>query len=90
MSAAKAITDHMRDWVLGTKKDEIISMGILSDGSYGIEKGVIYSFPVIVKDEKIIIVQNLSIDDFSKGKMKETEKELLDEKKIAFEFLGIN
>jgi len=65
-------------------------MGILSDGSYGIEKGVIYSFPVIVKDEKIIIVQNLSIDDFSKGKMKETEKELLDEKKIAFEFLGIN
>lgn len=89
MSAAKAITDHMRDWILGTKKDEIISMAVLSDGSYGVEKGIIYSFPVIIKDQKVEIVQNLSVDDFSKAKMKDTEKELLDEKKIAFEFLGI-
>lgn len=89
MSAAKAITDHMRDWVLGTKKNQIISMAIPSDGSYGITKGLIYSFPVLVIDHNVHIVQNLSIDEFSKNKMKETEKELLEEKKIAFEFLGI-
>jgi malate dehydrogenase len=89
MSAARAITDHMRDWFLGTKKEEIVSMGVLSDGSYGIEKNIIYSYPVTCKDGKWEIVQKLSVDEFSKTKMKETEKELLDEKKIAFEFLGI-
>jgi len=90
MSAAKAITDHMRDWFLGTKKDEVISMGILSEGQYGVEKGIIYSYPVVIKNFKIEIVEKLSIDEFSRAKMKDTEKELLDEKKIAFEFLGIS
>jgi len=91
MSAAKAITDHMRDWIMGNNnKDEIISMGILSDGSYGVKKGIIFSFPVIIKNGKIEIVQNLSIDDFSKKKMEITEKELLEERQIAFEFLNIS
>jgi malate dehydrogenase len=90
MSAAKAITDHMRDWFLGTKKDEIISMGILSEGQYGVEKGIIYSYPVVIKNQKVEIVEKLSVDEFSRAKMKDTEKELLEEKKIAFEFLGIS
>jgi len=90
MSAAKAITDHMRDWCLGAPKDEVISMAVLSDGSYGVERGLIYSFPVTTKNGRFEIVQNLTIDEFSQKKMKETEKELLDEKKIAFEFLGIH
>jgi len=89
MSAAKAITDHMRDWILGTKKDEIISMAVLSEGQYGVEKGIIYSFPVTIKNLKVEIVEKLTIDEFSRQKMKDTEKELLDEKKIAFEFLEI-
>jgi malate dehydrogenase len=79
MSAAKAITDHMNNWFLGTK-----------DGSYGVAKGIIYSFPVTIKDGKVSIVQSLTVDEFSKKQMKVTEDELLDEKKVAFEFLGVN
>jgi malate dehydrogenase len=90
MSAAKAITDHMRDWLQGTKPDEIISMAVFSDGSYGITKGICYSFPVTTKaGGKYEIVQALSIDDFSRKKMEATEKELLEERQIAFDFLGI-
>jgi malate dehydrogenase len=90
MSAAKAITDHMNNWFLGTKEGEIISMAVPSDGSYGVAKGIIYSFPVTIKDGKVSIVQSLTVDDFSKKQMKITEDELLDEKKVAFEFLGVN
>jgi len=88
MSAAKAITDHMRDWVMGNNnKDEIISMGILSDGSYGVKKGIIFSFPIIIKNGKIEIVQNLSIDDFSKKKWKLLKKNYLKKDKLLLNFL---
>jgi len=89
ISASKAIIDHMRDWIFGTSEGEFVSMGILSDGSYGIKEGVIYSFPVTCKNGKFHIVQNLSIDDFSRKKMDETYKELSEEKELALQILGM-
>ena len=79
-SAANAAIEHMRDWALGTPDNDWVSMGIYSDGSYGIEKGLIYSFPVTCKDGDFTIVQGLEIDDFSREKMQETEKELCEER----------
>jgi len=79
-SAASAAIDHMRDWTLGTKPDDWVSMAIPSDGSYGISQGIIYSFPVTCQNGAYSIVQNLEIDEFSKKSMEITEKELLDEK----------
>ncbi|EFC46229.1 malate dehydrogenase [Naegleria gruberi] len=82
-SAAKAIVDHVHDWVLGTPEGEWVSMAIPSDGSYGIPEGVIYSFPVTCKDGVVTIVQGLKIDDFSRNKMEVTDKELREEKQLA-------
>lgn len=79
-SAANAAIDHMRTWALGTQGDDWVSMGVYSDGSYGIDKGLIYSFPVRTKDGKWEIVQGLSIDAYSQEKMKATEKELAEER----------
>jgi malate dehydrogenase len=79
-SAANAAIDHMRTWALGTDGDNWVSMGVHSDGSYGIAAGLIYSFPVRCKGGKWEIVQGLSIDAFSQEKMKATEKELSEER----------
>jgi malate dehydrogenase len=79
-SAANAALDHMRTWVVGTKEDDWVSMGICSDGSYGIEKGLIYSYPVTVKNGQASIVQGLEINDFSRNKMNITELELKEER----------
>lgn len=57
MSAAKAAGDHMRDWWFGTKSGEWVSMGVVSDGSYGIPKDIVFSFPVTIKDKHYEIVQ---------------------------------
>lgn len=91
MSAARAACDHVRDWILGTSSsEEYISMAVASDGSYGVPKGLIFSFPVkCVGNGKYQIVQGLKWDDFSKQKIKVTTDELLEEQQIAFEFLGI-
>lgn len=85
MSAAKASCDHMRDWWIGTKEGEWVSMAVCSDGSYEIEKGLMYSFPVTIKGGKWSIVQGLSIDDFSREKMTITMKELIGERDEALE-----
>ncbi|MEE9339832.1 MAG: malate dehydrogenase [Methylococcaceae bacterium] len=79
-SAANAALDHMRTWVVGTKEDDWVSMGICSDGSYGIEKGLIYSYPITVKNGQASIVQGLEINDFSRNKMDITEQELKEER----------
>ncbi|MBT8138141.1 MAG: malate dehydrogenase [Gammaproteobacteria bacterium] len=79
-SAANAAIDHMHDWALGSAKNDWVSMGVYSDGSYGIEKGLIYSFPVTCKNGDWEIVQGLKINDFSQAKMKATEKELCEER----------
>ncbi|MGR8946772.1 MAG: malate dehydrogenase [Gammaproteobacteria bacterium] len=78
-SAANAALEHMRDWVLGTPDGDWTSMGIPSDGSYGIEEGLVYSFPVTTKNGQYEIVQGLDINDFSRAKMQATEDELKEE-----------
>jgi malate dehydrogenase len=78
-SAANAAIEHMRDWALGTN-GKIVSMGIHSDGSYGIAKGLIYSFPVTCENGQYTIVQGLEINDFSRNLMSKTEKELEEER----------
>ncbi|GAB3039174.1 MULTISPECIES: malate dehydrogenase [Oleiagrimonas] len=79
-SAASAAIDHMRSWALGTDEGDWVSMGIPSDGSYGIEPGVIYGYPVTCKDGKYEIVQGLEINDFSRARMDATAKELHEER----------
>ncbi|CAF0829957.1 unnamed protein product [Rotaria sordida] len=83
MSAAKAICDHMRDWWQGTKDNEWVSMGVISDGSYGIEKGLVFSYPIHIKNGKLSIVQDLKLDDWSREMIDKTQKELIEEKNDA-------
>jgi malate dehydrogenase len=84
MSAAKAICDHLHDWWFGTKPNRWTSMGVTSDGSYGIAPGLIYSFPVQIKpDHSYSIVQNLPIDEFARDKMNATLAELVEERDSA-------
>ena len=78
-SAASAAIDHMHDWALGTPQDDWVSMAIPADGSYGIEPGVIYSYPVRCKGGRYEIVQDLAISDFSRDRMQATETELREE-----------
>jgi malate dehydrogenase len=79
-SAASAAIDHMRSWALGTTDGDWVSMGIPSDGSYGIQPGVIYGYPVTCKDGRYTIVQDLAINDFSRARMDATDKELREER----------
>ena len=79
-SAATAAIKQMRAWALGTPEGDWVSMAVPSDGSYGIEEGLIYSFPVTVSHGEIRIVQGLELNEFSLEKMRITEKELHEEK----------
>jgi malate dehydrogenase len=79
-SAAYAGLSHMRDWVNGTADGDWVSMAVPSDGSYGIDEGLMYSFPVTIRNGQYEIVQGLAIDDFSRGKMDATRAELEDER----------
>jgi malate dehydrogenase len=79
-SAASAAIDHMHDWALGTAADDWVSMAIPADGSYGIDEGVVYSYPVRCSDGKYEIVQGLEISDFSRERMQATESELREER----------
>jgi len=79
-SAANAAIDHIRDWVMGTADGDWTSMAIPSDGSYGIDEGLIYSFPVTCSSGEYSIMQGLDIDDFSRQKMDATMKELNEER----------
>ena len=82
-SAANAAIDQMRSWVLGTEEGDWVSMGVMSDGSYGIDKGLVYSFPVTVINGKLSIVKGLPMNDFSKQKLRETETELKEEREVV-------
>ena len=79
-SAASAAIDHIRDWFRGSPQGDWLSMGIPSDGSYGIPEGVIYSYPVICRGGQYEIVQGLAINDFGRARMEATHKELLEER----------
>jgi malate dehydrogenase len=85
-SAANAAIEHMRDWALGTD-GEVVSMAVYSDGSYGIAEGLIYSFPCACADGDWAIVQGLDINDFSQGKMNDTETELAEERDAVRDLL---
>jgi len=86
-SAASAAIDHMRDWAQGTPDGDWVSMAIPADGSYGIEPGIIYSYPVRCSAGQYEIVQGLSINDFSRERMDATETELREERAAVEELL---
>ena len=86
-SAANAAIDHMRDWALGTPDDDWVSMGVYSDGSYGVTEGLIYSFPCCCSGGQWQIVDGLDINDFSRQRMQATEKELVEERDAVAELL---
>jgi len=87
-SAAAAAIDHMRTWALGTADGDWVSMAIPSDGSYDIEPGIIYSYPVTCNNGKYEIVQGLEISDFSRARMNATEDELRQERSAIEHLLG--
>jgi malate dehydrogenase len=87
-SAANAAIDHIHDWVFGTRENDWVSMGIPSDGSYGIPDGVMYGFPVVCKEGGYHIVPGLEISQFSKEKMQATYRELVDERDSVKHLFG--
>jgi malate dehydrogenase len=86
-SAANAAIEHMRDWALGTPQGDWTSMVIPSDGSYGIPEGLMFSFPVTCSGGTYTIVQDLAIDEFSKGRLQATQKELEEERDAVLKLL---
>ena len=87
-SAANAAIDHVRDWTLGTPQGDWVSMAIPSDGSYGVDEGIISSFPCTTADGRYEIVQGLEIDDFSRARIDATVDELKEERDAVNE-LGL-
>ncbi|MGV0645574.1 malate dehydrogenase [Mycolicibacterium sp. XJ879] len=82
-SAASATVDAARDWLLGTPKDDWVSMAVISDGSYDVPEGLISSFPVTTENGNWTIVQGLEINDFSRARIDKTTGELADERKAV-------
>jgi malate dehydrogenase len=78
-SAANAAVDQMKSWILGTDQGDWVSMGLLSDGSYGVEPGLVFSYPVTVTDGVVSIVRGLDINEFSRNRLKISEAELKEE-----------
>ncbi|WP_079436772.1 malate dehydrogenase [Zoogloea sp. LCSB751] len=86
-SAANAAIDHIRDWWLGSN-GEWVTMGIPSDGSYGIPEGIIFGFPVTTENGEYKIIQGLEIDEFSRDRINNTLNELLEERDGVKDLLG--
>ena len=84
-SAANAAIDHVRDWILGS--DDWVTMGVPSDGSYGIPEGIVFGFPCECKDGSYKIVQGIEIDAFAQEKINKTLKELTDEAEAVKDML---
>ncbi len=87
-SAANAAVEHVRDWVLGTEAGSWVTMGIPSDGSYGIPEGMMFGFPVTCANGEYSIVQGLEVSEFSRGRINATLKELEEEKAAIAHLLG--
>ncbi|KRH78766.1 malate dehydrogenase [Ferrovum sp. JA12] len=87
-SAANAAINHIRDWVMGSETNDWVTMGIPSDGSYGIAEGVIFGYPVTCQNGVYTIVQGLDLSDFSVQKIKATHQELLEERAAVSHLLG--
>ena len=86
-SAASAALDHMRNWAHGTADGDWVSMSVPADGSYGVEAGIIYSFPCVCRNGDYEIVQGLDVDEFSRERMDATEAELREERKAVEDLL---
>jgi len=82
-SAANGIIDHVHDWILGSAEGDWVSMGVPADGSYGINEGVIFSYPVTCKNGEYTIVQGLELSDFIKSKITASENELIEERETC-------
>jgi malate dehydrogenase len=87
-SAANAAIEHVRDWIRGTPAGDWVSMGVPSDGSYGIPEGVIYGYPATCKNGQYKIVKGVDVSDFSRSRMQATLKELLEERDSIRHLLG--
>jgi len=87
-SAANAAINHVRDWVYGTPAGDWVSMGIASEGSYGIGAGVIYGYPCTCQNGAYQIVQGLSVSEFARARMQATLKELQEERDSVKHLLG--
>lgn len=88
LSAAKAACDHMRDWWQGAPEDKWVCMSVCSDGSYGIDKGLFFSFPCTVKDKKWSIVKGIKFDEWSQSMLEKTKDELIEERDVALQTLS--
>jgi malate dehydrogenase len=86
-SAASAAMDHIRNWAMGTPNGDWVSMAVPADGSYGIDPGIIYSFPCVCENGDYRIVQDLDVDEFSRGRMDATAAELREERAAVEELL---
>lgn len=86
-SAADSVVNHVHDWALGTADGDWVSMSVSSDGSYGIEPGVFFSFPVTCADGNYQIVQGLELDQLSQQRLRESEQELREERAIIEELI---
>jgi len=87
-SAANAAMDHVRDWIQGTRPGNWVSMGVPSDGSYGIAEGVIYGYPVTCEGGRYKIVKGIPVNEFSRARMDATLKELHEEREGIGPLLG--
>lgn len=84
-SAANAVKDHLRDWYHGTKPGTYVSMGVVSDGSYGVPEGLVFSYPVKTENFTYTIVKDLPLDPFSQEKIRLTIQELVEERNETLE-----
>lgn len=82
-SAANAAIMHMSTWIHGTAEGDWVSMAVPSDGSYGIESGLVFSFPVTVADGQYAIVKGLDMNEFSLERLRQNEAELMEERKAV-------
>ena len=87
-SAANAAIGHIHDWVVGTPEGDWVSMGVSSDGSYGVPEGLISSFPCVTRNGSWEIVRGLEIDDYSRAKIDASVAELVEERDAVLE-LGL-
>ena len=87
-SAANAAIDHVRDWVYGTREGDWVTMGLPSDGSYGIPEGVIYGYPVTTRGGQYQLVKGIEVSDFSRKRMDATLQELHEERDGVKHLLG--
>lgn len=86
-SAASAAIDHMRDWVCGSEENNWVSMGVYSNGEYGVSSDLVFSFPTICMDHRFSIIEDLTLDEFSQQMINLTEQELIKERDMVKDLL---